>query len=133
MTIIEHRYHRRRPVSSRVNGAATGTAHNSECNAARWSASRPSVTVISARPATSSRNTLALSRWIATSVMRAIRIALIRTDQALEFVEFRLPSLRKWQLLTVRQRHLEDVERVPDQRVVADDADDLDETALAER
>src|SRR5205823_8771860 len=38
----------------------------------------------------------------------------------------------KWQLLARRQLHLEDVEGVPDQRVVADDRDDLDYALLAE-
>src|SRR5581483_12008782 len=51
---------------SRVNGA-TATAASSGCSRAWWSASSPSVTITSARPATSSRKTLALSWWIVTA------------------------------------------------------------------
>src|SRR5712671_1999303 len=40
---------------------------------------------------------------------------------------------REWRLLTLRQTDLEDVERVPDQGVVADDRDDLDDAFFAER
>src|SRR4030095_4961931 len=40
---------------------------------------------------------------------------------------------REWRLLALRQTDLEEIERVPDQRVVADDRDHLDEAIFAER
>src|SRR5205823_8579957 len=40
---------------------------------------------------------------------------------------------REWRLFALRQTDLEHVQRIPDQRVVADDRDHLDETVFAER